>query len=48
MSGIPQELVQRLAQEFLRQVRLEAAADPTLAITLELEISAAVHAEVAI
>ena len=47
MSGIPQELVQRLAQEFLRQVRLEAAADPTLAITLESEDAAVAQAEVA-
>ena len=37
MSGIPQELVQRLAQELLRQVRLEAAMDPPPAITLATE-----------
>ena len=41
MSGIPQELIQRLAQELLRQVRLEAAMDPPSAITLATEEAAA-------
>ena len=45
MSGIPQELVQRLAQELLRQVRLEAALDPPQAITLSTEEAAAASVE---
>ena len=45
MSGIPQELVQRLAQELLRQVRLEAAMDPPPAIMLETEEAAAAREE---
>ena len=45
MSGIPHELVQRLAQELLRQVRLEAALDPPPAIMLETEEVAAARGE---
>ena len=45
MSGIPQELVQRLAQELLRQVRLEAALDHLPAITLATEEAAAARVE---
>ena len=45
MSGIPQELVQRLAQELLRQVRLEVALDPPPAITLTMEEAAAAWQE---
>ena len=45
MSGIPQELVQRLAQELLRQVRLEAALDPSPAITLATEEAAVARVE---
>ena len=45
MSGIPQEMVQRLAQELLPQVRLEAALDPTPAITLVTEEAAAARVE---
>ena len=45
MRGIPQELFQRLAQELLRQVRLEAALDPPSAITLATEEAAAAREE---
>ena len=46
MSGIPHELVQRLAQELLRQDRLEAAHDATPAITLEIEEDATTQEEI--
>ena len=45
MSGLLHELVQRLAQKLLRQVRLEAAQDATPAITLEIDEDARTQAE---
>ena len=45
MSGIPQELAHRLAQELLRQVHLEAALDPPSAITLATKEAAAAREE---
>ena len=45
MSGIPEELVQRLVQETLRQARLKAALDPPPAIKLATEEAAAARVE---
>ena len=45
MSGIPQELVQRLAQELLSKARLKAALDTPPAITLATEEAAAAREE---